>query len=349
MITLYDENDVRIRDIRIYEINDADMGESTITATVKFNQVMQFHPDWYVLLNGEKYKLGVTEPSGKRSTTKINVEYTLTFHSSREDLKRYTFMDFVEYGSGNPQPSQHTFNIQACTLGQLVNRFNINLQYYLGSLWTMELSDDADPNIVADLSFDKASLWDVLLELYNDYGVRWTIHSNEGYMTILVGKDATELQTIFEYGKGNGLISVERTNPTERIVTRLRGKGSEKNLPANYFHAATSAFPIADPDTNSILQGIFYNRLYPKCYRDYVRGYNSGEEDVEETWAYHQGVADKIAGKPMNIVDFAKSDKEELWGISYGAVEDNDEIYPTIQGATRNGVELDKVLAVSPI
>lgn len=349
MIILYNENDVPIRDIRIYEINDADMGESTITATVKFDQVMQFHPDWYVLLNGEKYKLGITEPSGKRSTTRLNVEYTLTFHSSREDLKRYTFMDFVEYGSGNPQPSQHTFSLQACTLGQLVNRFNINLQYYLGSLWTMELSDDADPNIVADLSFDKASLWDVLLELYNDYGVRWTIHSNEGYMTILVGKDATELQTIFEYGKGNGLISVERTNPTERIVTRLRGKGSEKNLPANYFHAATSAFSIADPDTNSILQGIFYNRLYPKCYRDYVRGYNSGEEDVEETWAYHQGVADKIAGKPMNIVDFAKSDKEALWGISYGAVEDNDEIYPTLQGATRNGVELDKVLAVSPI
>lgn len=349
MITLYNENDVRIRDIRIYEINDADMGESTITATVKFDQVMQFHPDWYVLLNGEKYKLGITEPSGKRSTTRINVEYTLTFHSSREDLKRYTFMDFVEYGSGNPQPSQHTFSLQACTLGQLVNRFNINLQYYLGSLWTMELSKDADPSVVADLSFDKASLWDVLTELYKDYGVRWTIRSNEGYMTILVGKDATELQTIFEYGKGNGLISVERTNPTERIVTRLRGKGSEKNLPANYFHAETSAFPIADPDTNSILQGIFYNRLYPKCYRDYVRGYNSGEEDVEETWAYHQGVADKIAGKPMNIVDFAKSDNEALWGISYGAVEDNDEIYPTLQGATRNGVELDKVLAVSPI
>lgn len=349
MILLYNENDVPIRDIRIYEINDADMGESTITATVKFDQVMQFHPDWYVLLNGEKYKLGVTEPSGKRSTTKINVEYTLTFHSSREDLKRYTFMDFVEYGSGNPQPSQHTFNLQTCTLGQLVNRFNINLQYYLGSLWTMELSEDADPSVVADLSFDKASLWDVLLELYKDYGVRWTIRSNDGYMTILVGENATELQTIFEYGIWNGLISVERTNPTERIVTRLRGKGSEKNLPANYFHAATSAFPIADPDTNSILQGIFYNRLYPKCYRDYVRGYNSGEKDVEETWAYHQGAADKIAGKPMNIVDFAKSDKEALWGISYGAVEDNDEIYPTLQGATRNGVELDKVLAVSPI
>lgn len=349
MITLYNENDVQIRDIRIYEINDADMGESTITATVKFDQVMQFHPDWYVLLNGEKYKLGITEPSGKRSTTRINVEYTLIFHSSREDLKRYTFMDFVEYGSGNPQPSQHTFSLQACTLGQLVNRFNINLQYYLGSLWTMELSKDADPSVVADLSFDKASLWDVLTELYKDYGVRWTIRSNEGYMTILVGEDATELQTIFEYGKGNGLISVERTNPTERIVTRLRGKGSEKNLPANYFHAATSAFPIADPDTNSVLQGIFYNRLYPKCYRDYIRGYNSGEEIVEETWAYHQGVTDKIAGKPMNIVDFAKSDNEALWGISYGAIEDNDEIYPTLQGATRDGVELDKVLAVSPI
>lgn len=349
MITLYNENDVRIRDIRIYEINDADMGESTITASVKFDQVMQFHPDWYVLVDGEKYKLGVTEPSGKRSTTQINVEYSLTFHSSREDLKRYTFMDFVEYGSGNPQPSQHTFSIQACTLAQFVSRFNTNLQYYLGSLWTIELSDDADPSIVANLTFDRASLWDVLLEVYNNYGVRWTIQNDNGIMSIIVGKDATELQTIFEYGNGNGLISVERTNPMERIVTRLRGKGSERNLPVNYFHAATSAYPIGDPDTNTILQGIYYNRLYPKCYRDYVRGYNSGESRTGESWAYQQGVADKIAGKPMNIVDFAKSDKEGLWGISYGAIEDNDAIYPTLQGATRDGVELDRVLAVSPI
>lgn len=349
MITLYDENDVQIRDIKIYEINDADMGESTITATVKFDQVVQFHPDWYVLLNGEKYKLGVTEPSGKRSTARINVEYTLVFHSSREDLKRYTFMDFVDYGSENPQPSQHTFNIQACTLSQFVSRFNTNLRYYLGSLWTMELSDDVDSSIVADLSFDKASLWDVLLNLYNNYGVRWTIHSDDGDMIIVVGKDATELQTIFEYGIGNGLISVERTNPMERIVTRLRGRGGERNLPANYFHSATSTFPIADPDTNTILQGIYYNRLYPKCYRDYVRGYNSGESQTGESWAYQRGVADKVAGKPMNIVDFAKSDKEGLWGISYGAIDDNDAIYPTLQGAKRDGVELDKVLAVSQI
>ena len=349
MITLYNENDVRIRDIRIYEINDADMGESTITASVKFDQVMQFHPDWYVLVDGEKYKLGVTEPSGKRSTTQINVEYSLTFHSSREDLKRYTFMDFVEYGSGNPQPSQHTFSVQACTLAQFVSRFNTNLRYYLGSIWTMELSDDADPSIVANLTFDRASIWDVLLNVYSNYGVRWTIRNDNGIMSIIVGKDATELQTIFEYGNGNGLISVERTNPMERIVTRLRGKGSERNLPANYFHAATDAYPIGDPDTNTILQGIYYNRLYPKCYRDYVRGYNSGESRTDESWAYQQGVADKVAGKPMNIVDFAKSDKEGLWGISYGAIEDNDAIYPTLQGTTRDGVELDKVLAVSPI
>ena len=349
MITLYNENDVRIMDIRIYEINDADMGESTITASVEFDRVMQFHPDWYVLVDGEKYKLGVTEPSGKRSTTQINVEYSLTFHSSREDLKRYTFMDFVEYGSGNPQPSQHTFSVQACTLAQFVSRFNTNLRYYLGSIWTMELSDDADPSIVANLTFDRASIWDVLLNVYSNYGVRWTIRNDNGIMSIIVGKDATELQTIFEYGNGNGLISVERTNPMERIVTRLRGKGGERNLPANYFHAATDAYPIGDPDTNAVLQGIYYNRLYPKCYRDYVRGYNSGESRTDESWAYQQGVADKIAGKPMNIVDFAKSDKEELWGISYGAIEDNDAIYPTLQGTTRDGVELDKVLAVSPI
>lgn len=349
MITLYNENDQRITDIHIYEINDAEMGESTITATVKFDQVMQFHPDWYIILDGEKYKLGITGPAGKRETAQIRVEYTLIFHSSREDLKRYTFMNFVEYGQDNPQPYQHTFSLYGCTLQQLVGRFNANLQYYLGSTWAMILSPDADPNVTADLSFDKASLWDVLLDFYENYGVRWVVRSDDGVMNIVVGEDATELQTIFEYGNGNGLISVERTNPTERIITRLRGKGGTKNLPANYFHAATSAFPIADPDTNSILQTVFYDRLYPKNYREYVRGYNSGQPQTGSTWAYQQGVADKVAGRPMNIIDFARSNNEDFWGISYGAIADNDEIFPTLQGATRDGVELDRVLQVSQV
>ena len=340
MITLYNEKDEKLKLISAFEFNDADMGESSISATVSFDKEQDFHPDWYVIYNGEKFRLGVRKPTGKKDTSSLQTSYTLVFKSEREDLKRYTFMDFVELGTGNPQPSSYRVPLYA-TLYEFVDRFNVNLSYYMGDRWRMVLPDDylEDGNAVS-VTFDNASLWDVLLRTYETYGVRWTIREVAGIMQIQVGFQEVEVEHIFEYGKGNGLVSVERNNALERIITRLRGRGGEKNLPPDYFHAG-------DPDTNSFLQATFFQNLMPKSYRDYIRGYNAGSG--EGTWAYNKGVADRINGSPISPVDYAISDKEDLWGISYGAIEPNELIFPTLQGATRDGVRLDEVLSVEQV
>ena len=340
MITLYNEKDEKLKLISAFEFNDADMGESSISATVSFDKEQDFHPDWYVIYNGEKFRLGVRKPTGKKDTSSLSTAYTLVFKSEREDLKRYTFMDFVELGTGNPQPSSYKVPLYA-TLSELVDRFNLNLRYYLGNRWQMVLPQGyvEDGNAVS-VSFDNASLWDVLLRFYEIHGVRWVIRGVSDVMQIQVGFPEVEIEHVFEYGKGNGLVSVERNNALERIITRLRGRGGEKNLPPDYFHAG-------DPDTNSFLQATFFQNLMPKSYRDYIRGYNAGSG--EGTWAYNKGVADRINGSPISPVDYAISDKEDLWGISYGAIEPNELIFPTLQGATRDGVRLDEVLSVEQV
>ena len=340
MITLYNEKNEKIKLISAFEFNDADMGESFISATVSFDKEQNFHPDWYVVYNGEKFRLGVRKPTGKKDTSSLSTAYTLVFKSEREDLKRYTFMDFVELGSGNPQPSSYNVSLYA-TLSEFVDRFNTNLRYYMGSRWQMVLPDRyvEDGNAVS-VSFDNASLWDVLLQVYEAFGVRWVIRSAGNVLQIQVGFQEVEIEHIFEYGKGNGLVSVERNNALERIITRLRGRGSGKNLPPDYFHTG-------DPDTNSFLQATFFKNLMPKSYRDYIRGYNAGSGTG--SWAYNQGVADRVSGRNISPVDYAISDKEDLWGVSYGAIEPNEQIFPTLQGATRNGVRLDEVLAVEQV
>ena len=205
----------------------------------------------------------------------------------------------------------------------------------------MVLPDDYEESGNAvTMSFDNATLWDVLLTVYETFGLRWTIQESSNVMQIKVGFPDVELEHIFEYGKGNGLVSVERNNALERIITRLRGRGGEKNLPADYFHAG-------DPDTNDFLKATHFKNLMPKAYRDYIRGYNAGSG--EGSWAYNQGVADKKAGRPVSPGDYAISDKEDLWCISYGAIEPAEGIFPTLQGATRNGMRLDEVLAVEPV
>lgn len=340
MITLYNEKDEKLKLISVFEFNDADMGESSISATVSFDKEQDFHPDWYVVYNGEKFRLGVRKPTGKKDTSSFSTTYTLVFKSEREDLKRYTFMDFVELGTGNPQPSSYNVSLYA-TLSELVDRFNTNLRYYMGSRWQMVLPADyvEDGNAIS-IAFDNASLWDVLLRFYEIHGVRWVIRSAGDTLQIQVGFQEVEIEHVFEYGKDNGLVSVERNNALERTITRLRGRGSEKNLPPDYFHTG-------DPDTNSFLQATYFKNLMPKAYRDYIRGYNAGSGTG--SWAYNQGVSDRVSGRNISPVDYAISDKEDLWGISYGAIEPNEQIYPTLQGATRNGVRLDEVLAVEKV
>ena len=284
MISLYNEKDEKLKVLSTYEVSEADMGESSISATVSFSEVQDFHPDWYVVYNGEKFRLGVRKPTGKKDTSSLSTSYTLVFKSEREDLKRFTFMDFVELGSGNPQPSSYNVPLYA-TLSEFVDRFNTNLSFYLGARWKMVLPDDYEESgNTVTMSFDNATLWDVLLTVYETFGLRWTIQESSNVLQIKVGFPDVELEHIFEYGKGNGLVSVERNNALERIITRLRGRGGEKNLPADYFHAG-------DPDTNDFLKAIHFKNLMPKAYRDYIRGYNAGSG--EGSWAYNQGVAVK--------------------------------------------------------
>ena len=340
MITLYNEKGEIVKHISAFEFNDADMGESSISATILFDKEQDFHPDWYAEYNGEEFRLGVRKPTGKKDTSSLSTSYTLVFKSEREDLKRYTFMDFVELGTGNPQPNSYKVSLYA-TLSEFVHRFNVNLTYYMGQRWKMVLPEDyVESGNAVSAVFDNMSLWDVLLKVYEIWGVRWKIVPEADVLNIQVGFTADEIEHIFEYGKDNGLVSVERNNALERIITRLRGRGGVKNLPPDYFHQG-------DPDTNPFLQATFFQNLMPKAYRDYIRGYNAGSG--EGSWAYNKGVADKIAGADIAPVDYVVSDKEDLWGISYGSIEPNEEIYPTLQGVERDGSRLDTVIAVEPV
>ena len=353
MITLYNENNQKIRDIEAFEFTESDMGESSITVNLKFSEPQEFHPDWFLVypkhpqepLKGERYYLNIRKPTGKKDTASLSTSYTLVFKSEREDLKRYPLMDFVDLGPGNPQPANYTVSFYG-TLTQFVQMFNFNLEHYTGSRWLMTLpSDYAESGEVLSAVFDNISLWDVLLQVYEIFKQRWIIRydSRNERMLIKVAESPEDVTHVFEYGKGNGLVSVERNNSLARIITRLRGRGGEKNLPSTYFHTG-------DPDTNSALDNMYFKNLMPSFYRDYIQGYNRGTGSYN--WAYNLGVWDKTHGNRFSPTDYAKTsqENEDLWGISYGAVEPNEEIFPTLQGATSVSLgDLDQIVGVGEI
>ena len=123
-------------------------------------------------------------------------------------------------------------------------------------------------------------IWDVLQQVYEIYGVRWRIKTDEnGVFNILVGYDAEDLTHIFEYGFEGGLMSVQRQVQSLEIRNRLLGRGGEKNLPAYYFKKAPddSLFE-SDPDWIPELANIYFSNLRGKTFRDYVKGWKAKQD-----------------------------------------------------------------------
>lgn len=351
-------------EITNFTVNEVDMGESVITMDVYFGPEEEpgFNLNWTVMYNGETYHLKSYAPPGIKDLKSLRYKYTLTFVSEREDLKFYPFSNIIKLTDGTLQTIGTKFAFLA-DLTEFVGRLNDNLTYYYGARWKVVLNPDMEINpFRATVSVDKTTIWDVLTQLYELYSVRWSIEEDNGQISIKVGFPAPEIEHIFDYGDvpmdeanadGTGLVSIQRVNDQTDIYTRLIGRGSTRNLPYRYFKGAAGAF-VGDPDANAITELSYYSNLMPKSYRDYVRGWNdatAGKDPAEGNNPYYMlGYSDMKAGRQMYPSDYADSPMQEKWGVRVGVLEDNEEIYPSIQNVWLGTLgRADEVIAVEEV
>ena len=357
MIKIFSAAGVELFSVYEFKYTETDMGESNIELELKLSADVthEFDLRWYVVYKGEKFYLRTKKPQGNKDTTSLLYTYTLLFRSQREDLKRYTFLNFTDLGDNNSTniPNSYDFTFYG-TITEFKDRFNLNCTYYFGAnVWQMIISDNytvPEGNITVNCS--NASLWDMLLQVYELFGVRWKIVSLDSVMTVMVAYPDVVLSHLFDYR--DGLTSIERVNPYDDIYTRMRGKGSSRNLPVRYFKNAMSNSSFAgDPDANALLANMYYANLMPTVYRDYIRGWNyaeiGGAFSANETAAWQQGWNDYTDRKPINPVDYVESNVDK-WGVIYGTLENNEEIYPTIQGVVDDNLgRIDEVVDVEVI
>lgn len=351
-------------EITNFTVNEVDMGESVITMDVYFGPEEEpgFNLNWTVQYNGETYHLKSYAPPGIKDLKSLRYKYALTFVSEREDLKFYPFSNIIKLTDGTLQTIGMKFAFLA-DLAEFVGRLRDNLAYYYGARWKVILNPDMEINpFRATVSVDKTTIWDVLTQLYELYSVRWSIEEDNGQISIKIGFPAPEIEHIFDYGDvpmdeanadGTGLVSIQRVNDQTDIYTRLIGRGSTRNLPYRYFKGAAGAF-VGDPDANAITELSYYSNLMPKSYRDYVRGWNdatAGKDPAEGNNPYYMlGYSDMKAGRQMYPSDYADSPMQEKWGVRVGVLEDNEEIYPSIQNVWLGTLgRADEVIAVEEV
>lgn len=324
-----------------------DMGDRTISAQVKIDGdiVPDFSYDWEVEFKGERYIQPLRQPQASKGNESMRSTIDLVFyHKTIWQLKRYYFVEITSTESGTAIADQYI-----ASLGLNLADFCVAFQKVLDHYFDGEISIDLNPNLdytkgVQFMSISYSYIWDVLQKMYEVYGVRWHIEGN----TIKVGYPSPILSHTFQYGYEGGLLQVERQVQDANIRNSLLGRGGEQNLPAYYFKEAPEGSLFAsDPDAIPELANIYFSNLRGKTFRDYVKGWKAkhygGAPMSEPTEAYTKGYTD-AKFSPIEYVE--DKDSIEKYGLLQGGLDNNEEIYPSIQGAP-NGE--DVVVYVEPI
>lgn len=317
-----------------------DMGSRSISTQVQISGeiVPDFSYDWEVEFKGERYIHPVRKPQGTKENTSMSAKIDMVFqHWAIYEMKRQYFVEMASTSAGTAVADKYIASL-GLNLVDFVTAFNLVLNHYFGGRIIIKLNPEwqSDPE-AKFVSISYSYIWDVLQQVYDIYGVRWTIKTNaEGVCEILMGYPAEEASHIFEYGFEGGLLSVQRQVQNTEIRNRLLGRGGENNLPLRYFKDEDPKNPLfkADPDWVPELANVAFTELRGKSFRDYVRGWKARHYDgnamEEPTEAYLAGYnAEKF--DPIEYVE----DKDSIakYGVLVGALRNNEDIYPSIQGA----------------
>lgn len=227
----------------------------TITATLMYPRCLD--GDWtrkeYVEFRGERFYV-FSIPSSSKANDDVRYKHEITFVSERIILENVFFLDVVTDDTPTNYEDRIRSNDTKLTfygdVEEFVARLNDSMVYsglcavsgsgstkaYDGYHITFDdnVLDDArgeDGELdTKELSFEESYLSEAIQEIYNTYELPYYFVGK----SIHVGKAENTLANPIEYGRGKGLLTVEKTNANYKAITRITGIGSEDNIPYYY-------------------------------------------------------------------------------------------------------------------
>lgn len=190
----------------------------TITASVMYPLCLDNYwtDNTYVKFRGEKYYI-INKPSSSYSNTDARYKHELTFVSERKILENIYFTDGI-------LTDFHFFgdlNMLASRLNAFFTQSSLPYRVYIDSGITTEEKD---------VEINKLYVNDALAKGFEIFNIPYYFVGDN----IHFGYYQNEISEIFEYGVDNALLSVNRENSNNKIVTRITGVGSSENIPYYY-------------------------------------------------------------------------------------------------------------------
>lgn len=237
-VTIYSKNGNERAVVKSLEYDGTFMGDRYVSVTVESPTVIDWKIGDYLEYRGERWSLWLLPATSKVArvgTYGGAIEYKdLRFCPTEEELRRCSFLDVVLHDNEIHYTSLPNFSFYCATAKDLADRIQANLNRLYPGQWTVT----ANPAVsITDqsLTFSNNSCWDALVMANTSLGLNFIIDSAN--REIVIGGEGAFIETVMEYGMGNGLKSVERTiDDNQQVVNRLYAYGNTRNLPYRYYN-----------------------------------------------------------------------------------------------------------------
>ena len=290
------------------EYSDSWMGECFVAINLKHEVPINFQIGDYIVYRGERFELNYEPGKDKQARPDTYGEGfvydSVKFNALQDELSRAEFLDVVLNDNELHYTTLPKFPFYVQTLDDLLDRIQANLDDQIGAgLWkiysrNMERSvqrgclasdwlsmygEGTNDNVIESMSItvDSQTCWQAL-SLVNE---KWDINFIVRGRNIYVGTTGIQANHIFKYGLGNGLYEiVQNADSDQRVVTRLRAYGSEKNLPSHYYadlgvKYVANITKVVGASTNVELElDLDYIETYFKNPRKYIVSGETGEQ-----------------------------------------------------------------------
>lgn len=307
-----------------------------ITATVMYPTCLDdlWNDNVYVEFRGERYYIDL-KPSSSYSNEDARYKHELTFVSERRVLETKIFTDGV-------LTEFHFFG----DLNMLVQRLN---DFFIKEGMTYSVVADAGITTEEkDVDIKDMYVNDVLLHGFELFNIPYYFKGKEVHF----GYYENEITEVFEYGVENALLSVNKENSNNKVITRITGVGSRDNIPYYYpnfnesgEHDVTTTPSGHEPEISKLN----YLKIDP-----YTSLRNGG-------WAkYQKACVNPIGDDTDEVVlqinngsllqEYKTDWKEELWNSTVGGeshIKKDIEIIIYVKSSRNNTISISKNLSVN--
>lgn len=262
------------------EYNGEFMGACSVNITVTSPTPIDFTVGDYLIYRGERFEINYDPTELKQASKNTYGEAfkyeNVVFNSLADELTRCEFLDYVKEDNLIHYSSLPTFSFYAENINALAERIQVNLdRIYKGEQkWTVTVHPEYVNEANKSISISSINVWDALALVNSEFKANFIIRGR----TITIGTAGIAVGSMFGYGKGKGLYSIQKTaDSSQKIITRLRAYGSTRNLPYNYYTTYGSPIieaPIEDasygydPNTHVIDGAVVTLPFYMKFLSD---------------------------------------------------------------------------------